>query len=242
MRMPSRQMHDTQSTQARLPLGLRLLPTIILALLAWTIAQQPMLLLIISVVTLLVAHQLRQERNHLRALAAQRQGESICQFARAFPRRQVDTWVLRAVYESLHGYLGGRLPIRADDRLKQDLRLDDDDLARPAGGDGPPQRSLAGADRGQSLVRPGDQRARPGAVPRPATASEHDLRPGLLAQLRRVRALVGVHQFVGQGLGLAGHQLLVATDQGDVHRRHLFRHVQHVQLLAELLDMFQHPQ
>lgn len=128
MRMPSRQMHDTQSTQARLPLGLRLLPTIILALLAWTIAQQPMLLLIISVVTLLVAHQLRQERNHLRALAAQRQGESICQFACAFPRRQVDTWVLRAVYESLHGYLGGRLPIRADDRLKQDLRLDDDDL------------------------------------------------------------------------------------------------------------------
>ncbi|MBD9426451.1 hypothetical protein IB232_14030 [Pseudomonas sp. PDM15] len=40
----------------------------------------------------------------------------------------MDTWVLRAVYESLHGYLGGRLPIRADDRLKQDLRLDDDDL------------------------------------------------------------------------------------------------------------------
>jgi hypothetical protein len=121
-------MHDTQSTQARLPLGLRLLPTIILAGLAWIIAQQPMLLLVLSAVASLVGHQLRRERNYLRGLAAQRQGESICQFARAFPRRQVDTWVLRAVYESLHGYLGGRLPIRADDRLKQDLRLDDDDL------------------------------------------------------------------------------------------------------------------
>lgn len=128
MRTPSRQMHDTESTHAPLPLGLRLLPMIILAGLTWAIVQQPLLLLIMSAVALLVGHQLRQERNHLRALAAQRQGESICQFARAFPRRQVDTWVLRAVYESLHGYLGGRLPIRADDRLKQDLRLDDDDL------------------------------------------------------------------------------------------------------------------
>lgn len=87
-----------------------------------------MLLLALTGLAVLVCQQLGRERRHLASLAAQRDGESICQFARSFARREVDTWVVRAVYESLHSYLGGRLPIRAADRLKQDLRLDEDDL------------------------------------------------------------------------------------------------------------------
>lgn len=128
MRKPSRRMHDIEPVPIHLPLALRLLPAILLAGLAWAIALQPMLLLALSCLALLAHHQLGRERRHLATLAAQRDGESICQFARSFARREVDTWVVRAVYESLHGYLGGRLPIRAADRLKQDLRLDADDL------------------------------------------------------------------------------------------------------------------
>jgi hypothetical protein len=121
-------MHDAGAMQAPRSLSLRLLPLMVPAGLAWVVLQEPLLLLVLAGAALLVDHQLRQERAHLAHLAAQRQGESICQFARAFPRREVDTWVIRAVYESLHGYFDGRLPIRVDDRLKQDLWLDDDDL------------------------------------------------------------------------------------------------------------------
>lgn len=40
---------------------------------------------------------------------------TICHFARAFERRTVDTWILRATYEHLSQSHGK--PIRADDRL-----------------------------------------------------------------------------------------------------------------------------
>jgi hypothetical protein len=52
-----------------------------------------------------------------------RANATICHFARAFERRTVDTWILRATYEILSE--GGK-PIRADDHLS-DLR-DADDL------------------------------------------------------------------------------------------------------------------
>jgi hypothetical protein len=45
------------------------------------------------------------------ALAQARQGESICQFARAFPRRDVDAWVIRAVWETVMAW-GGRDLVR----------------------------------------------------------------------------------------------------------------------------------
>lgn len=127
MRMPSRKMHDAKEPVAASP-AQRVAAWVLLSGLLLAIWLQPLLLWIVAGLTLLGLWMEWRERRHLAGLVAQRQGESICQFARAFPRRQVNTWVLRAVYESLHGYLGGRLPIHADDRLKQDLRLDDDDL------------------------------------------------------------------------------------------------------------------
>ncbi|MDG9925924.1 MULTISPECIES: hypothetical protein [unclassified Pseudomonas] len=108
--------------------GQRVAAWFLLSVALLAICLQPRLLWFIAGLVVLGLWMVWRDRRYLARLAAQRQGESICQFARAFPRRQVDTWVIRAVYESLHGYLGGRLPIRADDRLKQDLRLDDDDL------------------------------------------------------------------------------------------------------------------
>lgn len=66
----------------------------------------------------------------LKRIALARQGESICEFARSFERWQVDTWVVRAVYEQLQEYLGGSppVPIRATDRLKEDLPIDMEDV------------------------------------------------------------------------------------------------------------------
>lgn len=141
-------MYDMPDAPARLPLGLILLLLCLLVGLAWSIVQKPALLWVVAGSAVLVKYLSWREQQRLARLAAQRQGQSICQFARAFPRWQVDTWVIRAVYESLHGYLGGGLPIRADDRFKEDLRVDDEDLefelleemARLSG------RSLAGVE------------------------------------------------------------------------------------------------
>jgi hypothetical protein len=66
----------------------------------------------------------------IRKLAESRAGESICKFARSFERRRVDTWIIRAVYDELQAYLGGNsgVPIRASDRLKDDIPIDMEDL------------------------------------------------------------------------------------------------------------------
>ena len=64
-------------------------------------------------------------------VARARTGESICEFTRAFDARRVDTWVIRAVYERVQQELRPvcpSFPVRASDRLKEDLRLDDDDI------------------------------------------------------------------------------------------------------------------
>jgi hypothetical protein len=68
---------------------------------------------------------------YMRRLAAARTDESICTFVRSFDYRRTDPWVLRAVYEELSRQLvvdGRPLPIRADDRWAEDLKLDPDDF------------------------------------------------------------------------------------------------------------------
>jgi hypothetical protein len=73
----------------------------------------------------------RRKEEALRFVAASREGESICEFARAFDPKVIDTWIIRAVYEQLQKQLEHvhpAFPIRAEDRLKEDLHLDDDGL------------------------------------------------------------------------------------------------------------------
>jgi hypothetical protein len=74
---------------------------------------------------------LKRQRLRLTQLAARREGQSICEFARDFDTRQVDTWIIRAVYEHLQEQLTHAhpaFPVRAADRLKEDLQLDPDDI------------------------------------------------------------------------------------------------------------------
>jgi hypothetical protein len=76
------------------------------------------------------------ESRRLARLAADRQGESICSFARSFDCRAVDTWIIRAVFEELQPYCRfgrGTLPLRPNDDLDGDLRIDPEDLEDLAG-------------------------------------------------------------------------------------------------------------
>ncbi|EEZ4384187.1 hypothetical protein DDM35_003916 [Escherichia coli] len=63
-----------------------------------------------------------------RIMADKRQGLSICQFARQFNPRSVDTWIIRAVWNTLqeNGYIGYPLPLKAEDKLDEDLDLVND--------------------------------------------------------------------------------------------------------------------
>jgi hypothetical protein len=67
----------------------------------------------------------------VRNIGALRHGESICEFARAFDARSVDTWVIRAAYEQLQHHLehiAPQFPVRSSDRLSEDLLIDDEEL------------------------------------------------------------------------------------------------------------------
>jgi hypothetical protein len=74
---------------------------------------------------------MKGQEEQLRRLAAAREGQSIGDFARELDLRAVDPWVVRAVYERVQGqlvHIHPAFPLRADDRLKEHLHLDDDDV------------------------------------------------------------------------------------------------------------------
>ncbi|GAB4187675.1 MAG: hypothetical protein Tsb002_13160 [Wenzhouxiangellaceae bacterium] len=59
-----------------------------------------------------------------------RDGLSICEFAREFDPKIVDTWIIRAVYEQLQDALPTtmRVPVMASDNLVDTLMIDNEDL------------------------------------------------------------------------------------------------------------------
>jgi hypothetical protein len=77
----------------------------------------------------------RSINRSLRALAVDRSGDPLCTFARSLNMRAVDSWVVRAVFDELQGRFGKSMrpfPIRASDRIGEDLRVlpeDVDELA-----------------------------------------------------------------------------------------------------------------
>jgi len=73
---------------------------------------------------------LGKQRAWLERVASERRGESICQFAHSFDPREVDTWVVRAVYETCQQeleFVHTKFPVRASDKLRE-LLFDPDDL------------------------------------------------------------------------------------------------------------------
>ena len=116
----------------RWPLGAAVFFLLQLALFGYGLWQSPALA--VWVVAPAVAFVIGQEihsRRKLRALARVRDGESICTFVRALPVRELDTWVVRAVFEELQAYLSHvvpAFPVRPSDRLTDTLQIDAEDL------------------------------------------------------------------------------------------------------------------
>jgi len=84
------------------------------------------LLLVISTIILG-----KSRTKHLRTLAVQRSGESICTFAREANCRENDSWAVRAVYEQIQEYLGEEFknfPVRWGDDFEKDLKIDLEDV------------------------------------------------------------------------------------------------------------------
>jgi hypothetical protein len=118
MRTPSRKMPKAPEVSwlgAMLVLGFVVLMLVALATTWW-----PLAILVSAVIACMSLIDSRRNRK----ITEERRGESICQFARGFDCRTIDTWIIRAVYEEF----AGAFPLRASDRFKEDLRTDSDDL------------------------------------------------------------------------------------------------------------------
>ncbi len=133
MRAPSRQMpkfvHRKAGPWAWLALAV-LAAGMVFA--AWSEPKAVLVVLTALFCAFLLARaSTKRAEDQLRRLAETREGQSICEFARDFDARSIDTWIIRAVYEQLQSHLRyahPAFPVRASDRLKLDLHLDDDDL------------------------------------------------------------------------------------------------------------------
>lgn len=72
-----------------------------------------------------------RRKRRFEAMCSIRDEESICSFARSFPTRQVDTWVIRAVHQEIQQLMKSYVaafPVRASDALLDDLHMDSDDI------------------------------------------------------------------------------------------------------------------
>ena len=98
----------------------------VVAFLGWLIYLQPFFAVACAAIFVFGCLAALWERHQQAKVAAQRPGESICTFARGFDYRRTDTRVIRAVYEELQPLTA--FPLRASDKLEDDLKLDGEDL------------------------------------------------------------------------------------------------------------------
>ncbi len=85
--------------------------------------------IIVAAVVLVYANQPKYEK-HFKKLLKTRKDKSICEFAKEFDRKSVDTWIIRATYEQVQNALDLKyaFPLIGSDRLIDDLLLDGDDI------------------------------------------------------------------------------------------------------------------
>jgi hypothetical protein len=134
MRKPSRLMPEYVRQQPGifgwLLVAVFLLPFIIA--LGYAFYRFPWVTGVIVTIALMVTVIANQNfKARLGGLAAVRGNDSICSFAKSFDTREVDTWVIRAVYEQLQHYLSSthpEFPVRAEDTLDGCLISDSEDL------------------------------------------------------------------------------------------------------------------
>ncbi len=120
----------TKSTYARRAFA-NCVTGLFLIALAWLCFTEPVFLIIVSLIIICMVIATMRDNKRLRVIAAHRLGDSICTFARAFDKRTVDPWTMRAAYDQIQeyfGHIGRPFPIRASDRFKEDLKMGEDDL------------------------------------------------------------------------------------------------------------------
>ena len=129
MGTPSRQMQPAPERRASI-MAWPVLGAIVAGV-VWLAYLHPWIIIAIALIVIASIVGGFLHRRAMRRLSSARDGEGICEFSRSFERHQVDTWILRAVYEELSKFFqdnGYGLPLRADDRLEEDFTMDSDDL------------------------------------------------------------------------------------------------------------------
>ena len=134
MRIPSRFMPKAPNREIS-KYGFALLIIFLAVLFGFVFWQAPFWGISLSTASILLVvfsyFRVRSAKRSFLKFAQNRPGDSICTFTRSFDTHAVDTWIIRAVYEELQAELRQfhpTLPIRADDRLLDDLHIDDEDL------------------------------------------------------------------------------------------------------------------
>lgn len=87
--------------------------------------------LLLAAAALGILNSKKQRDIRQRLLKERPSADGICRFARAFDLKEVDTWVVRAVYEELQAYLLSiklDVAISADDDIVEYLGIDSDEL------------------------------------------------------------------------------------------------------------------
>lgn len=131
MKEPSKFMpkYFSNSNENRYLLGTLLF--IFIAGLAWGLSRSPVVLVIFFVVSIWTLFERKRSEKKFKVLAEERRELSICEFARSFDCREVDTWIIRAVYEQIQDYISDiytPIAIKADDDLFETLEIDEDDF------------------------------------------------------------------------------------------------------------------
>jgi hypothetical protein len=74
--------------------------------------------------------EVKKFKAHRAYLASTRAQGNICNFARSFDCREIDTWIIRAVFEELKMELGEfeTFSLKTTDRFTEDLHIDHEDL------------------------------------------------------------------------------------------------------------------
>ncbi len=100
-------------------------------LVAWWRDALPKTLWVVGFLAVIMLVGLDNHCSALRRLSQGRTGDPLCNFARAFDTRQVDTWVIRAVWDALQSCVMRKsdpFPFLPEDRISEDLGIDSEDL------------------------------------------------------------------------------------------------------------------
>ncbi len=131
MKVPSRRMPRSAAV-ASLPVAGRVVLPLAFCVVVWLLWTHPAATLGVVAALVLAGLVLSAHvRRRLARLAASRGAESICSFTRALPIRDLDPWVVRAVYEETQEHLRDvhpEFPLRPSDRFLDDLHIDPEDV------------------------------------------------------------------------------------------------------------------